>query len=357
MRLEARLLRNKATSSLLLAIEHFNRPSDLGRTEAVLIFLDHSFEMLLKACILHKGGRIREKRAKQTMGFDACVRKALTDGSIRFLNDSQVLTLQSINGLRDAAHHHLVEVPEQQLYLHSQAGVTLFADLLKSVFKENLATYLPERVLPITSNPPKELAMMIDDELKFIRSLLKPGVRRHVEARARVRALAIVEGATQGEHLQPSDGDLDKVLSQINAGKKGDAVFPGLASLTLSVEGEGIPFSIRFTKKEGMPIHIVPVGTPDAAVVAVKRVAELEFYSLGLTDVAHRVGLSPPKTTAVIRHLNLQANLDYFKEFIVGKTHHARYSPKAVDRINNELPSLDLTEIWQSYLAIRRRAT
>jgi hypothetical protein len=355
MKREARLLRNKATNSLLLAIEHFNRPSDLGRTEAVLIFLDHSFEMLLKACILHKGGRIREKRAKQTMGFDACVRKALTDGSIRFLTDSQVLTLQSINGLRDAAHHHLVDVPEQQLYLHSQAGVTLFADLLKSVFKESLADYLPKRVLPITSNPPRELAVMVDDEMKVIRSFLKPGVRRHVEARARVRSLAIVEAATRGEHVQPSDGDLNKVLGQINAGKKADAVFPGLASLTLSVEGEGIPFNIRFTKKEGLPIHIVPAGTPDAAVVAIKRVAELDFYALGLTDVAHKVGLSPPKTTAVIRHLKLQTDLEYFKEFLVGKTQHARYSPKAVDRIRAELPSLDMAGVWKEYLAGRRR--
>jgi hypothetical protein len=84
MKREARLLRNKATNSLLLAIGHFNRPSDLGRTEAVLIFLDHSFEMLLKACILHKGGRIREKRAKQTIGVRRLCQKGV-DGWIHTL--------------------------------------------------------------------------------------------------------------------------------------------------------------------------------------------------------------------------------------------------------------------------------
>jgi hypothetical protein len=354
MKREARLLRNKATNSLLLAVEHFNRPSDRGRTEAVLILLDHSFEMLLKACILHKGGRIREKRAKQTLGFDACVRKGLTDGTIRFLTDTQVLTLQSINGLRDAAQHHLVDVPEQQLYLHAQAGVTLFADLLKSVLKGALVDYLPERVLPITSNPPKELAIIVDDEMKVIRSLLRPGVRRHVEARARVRSLAIVEAATQGEHFQPSDGDLNKILGRINAGQGQAAVFPGLASLTLSVEGEGIPFSIRFTKKEGLPIHVVPEGTPDAAVVAIKRVAELDFYTLGLTDVAKKVGLSAPKTTAIIRSLKMQSDAEYFKEFFVGKTHHARYSPKAVEHIRAELPTVDMAKVWKEHGAGRK---
>lgn len=47
----------------------------------MLIFLDHSFEMLLKAAILHKGGKIRERRAKNTLGFDACVRRGLSDAT------------------------------------------------------------------------------------------------------------------------------------------------------------------------------------------------------------------------------------------------------------------------------------
>ncbi len=85
MKKEARLLLEKGINSLVLGIEHFNRPSDRGRIESVLIFLDHSFEMLLKASILHRGGKIRERRAKQTIGFDACVRKALSDSSVKFL--------------------------------------------------------------------------------------------------------------------------------------------------------------------------------------------------------------------------------------------------------------------------------
>lgn len=64
MRKEARLLLQRALDSLLLAIEHFNRPSDRGRTEAVLIHLDHSFEMLLKAAILTLG-RAHSRTASQ----------------------------------------------------------------------------------------------------------------------------------------------------------------------------------------------------------------------------------------------------------------------------------------------------
>src|SRR4029077_21275188 len=107
MKKESRILLEKAVSSLILSIEHFNRPSDRGRSEAVLIFLDHAFEMFLKAAILHRGGRIREKRAKQTIRFDDCVRKALSDGNIKFIGNEQAITLQLINSLRDATQHHI----------------------------------------------------------------------------------------------------------------------------------------------------------------------------------------------------------------------------------------------------------
>jgi hypothetical protein len=77
MKREAKLLQHKACDSLVLSIELFNRPHDRGRVSGTLIHLDHAFEMLLKAGILHRGGRIRDKRAKETIDFDACVRRGL----------------------------------------------------------------------------------------------------------------------------------------------------------------------------------------------------------------------------------------------------------------------------------------
>ena len=187
MRREARLLLEKASDALLLAIELFNRPHDRGRISSTLIALDHGFEMLMKAAILHRGGRIREKRAKVTIGFDACVRRALSDGKIRFIVEEQALVLQTINGLRDAAQHHLLEISEGQLYVHVQSGVTLFRDLLKIVFEQDLARHLPTRVLPVSTSPPTELAVLFESEINEVRKLLQPGRRRRLEAIARLR--------------------------------------------------------------------------------------------------------------------------------------------------------------------------
>ena len=129
MQKEAKPLKQKALASLLQGIDHFNGVTDLGRLEAVLIFLDHSFEMLLKADILKKGGKIRDPREKNTIGFDRCVRKALSETV--FLTEDQALVLQALNGLRNAAQHHLLELSESELYFHAQAGVTLFRDILR----------------------------------------------------------------------------------------------------------------------------------------------------------------------------------------------------------------------------------
>ncbi len=239
MKREVRLLKAKATASLTLSIEHFNRPWDLGRADAVLIMLDHSFEMLLKASILHRGGWIREPRAKTTIGFDQCVRRALSTPEIQFLTDEQALVLQAINGLRDAAQHHLVDLSEAQLYLHAQSGVTLFRDLLSSVFGEALLDHLPERVLPVSTKAITDPMLMFADELDEVRRLLQPGTRKAAEAHAKLRGLAIVDGALRGELLQPGERDLKRLADQVQTGAQLDVVFPGITSVSFVSDGTG----------------------------------------------------------------------------------------------------------------------
>lgn len=353
MKKEVKLLKEKATNSLLLSIEHFNRPWDRGRSEAVLILLDHSFEMLLKSAILHRDGRIRDPREKNTIGFDACIRRALSNPTVRFLTDEQALVLQAINGLRDAAQHHIVELSEGQLYFHAQSGVTLFRDLLLEVFGEQLSESLPERVLPISTVSLQEPMMMFIDEMEQILKLLAPGTRKQAEAEAKIRSLAIVDGAILGEFTQPSSAELKKVAIEIRNGQSFEQTFPGIASVNFSAEGVGAQISLRITKKEGVPVTLVPEGTPNAGVVAVKRVDELGFYNLGHRELAAKVGLTATKTTAAISVLNLKDNPECFKAFKIGATRHQRYSQHAVAKIFALLQIKSAEEIWAEYRSAR----
>jgi hypothetical protein len=354
---EAKILLEKAVNSLILSVEHFNRPWDQGRVEAVLILLDHAFEMLLKAAILHRGGRIREPQAKQTIGFDKCVRIAVSDGNIKFLSQEQALLLQSINSLRDAAHHHLVDISEQHLYLLAQAGLTLFKDLMHAVFGKNLTIRFPNRVLPLSTTPPMDLTALFAHEVEEIKRLLLPGTRRRLEATAKARALAIMEGAIQGESIQPSQADLQKIHRGIREGRSWEQIFPGVASINIVAEGHGPAIDLRITKKEGIPMQIVPEGTPGAGVVAIKRVNELDYYSLSHKDLAAKVGLSALKTSAVIWHLGLQADPESFKEIMIGKSRFQRYSKKALERLKGELKRLNLGDIWERYKNRNKKAS
>lgn len=349
MKKEARLLKEKAINSLTLSMELFNRPWNLGRIDAVLMLLDHSFEMLLKASILHKGGKIRERGAKNTIGFDACVRRALSDERVKFLTAEQTLTLQTINGLRDAAQHHLVDISEGHLYLHAQAGITLFRDILKEVFGEDLQTYLPDRVLPVSTMAPIDPIALFTEEASEVARLLAPGTRRRTEAAARLRALAIVDGVIRGENLQPGKADLQRLGKQLVQGKEFDEVFPGIASVTFVTEGTGPTLSLRITKKEGIPVQLVPEGTSDASVIAVKRVNELDYYNLGHRDLVGHVGLTTSKTSAVIWYLKLQENPDYCKVITIGGVSFTRYSQKAIGAIKKAVDEIGIQEIWRAY--------
>jgi hypothetical protein len=344
---EVRLLHRKSLDSLVLAVEHFNRPSDTGRVEAVLILLDHAFELLLKAAILHRGGRIREPRAQETIGFDKCVRKCLSESAVRFLDTEQALTLQIINSLRDAAQHYLLELSEQQIYLYSQAGITLYADLQRKVFQTALSDLMPSRVLPVTTSPPQTFAALMESEFNEVKALLKPRSRKHVHARAKLRALAIIEASLGGVRTQPTEGDLNRLTRGIRRGTTWQDLFPGVAQLRLDTRGTGLSVCIRLMKADGEPVHIVPEGTPGATVVAIQKVDMIGFYSLNLTNLAEKCDVSRNKLLALIKHLGLQEDQEFFKVIAIGRSVFKRYSPKALDALKKALKTVDIDEIWR----------
>lgn len=356
MKKEVRQLREKAINSLVLSIDHFNRPWDRGRPEAVLILLDHSFEMILKSAIRHRLGKIRKAQEKQTIGFDACVRKGLTDGNLKFLTHEQGLTLQTINGLRDAAQHYLVDMSEHQLYFYAQAGVTLFRDIHDDVFDKKLVLELPERVLPISTTAPKDLSALFDKEIEEIKGLLVPGTRRKMDAVAKTRSLAVLESAVNGDYEQPSDRELEKVCKRLADGEVWPSVFPGVASINITTTHDGPTLSLRLTKNEGTPVQLLKEGQGSGAVLAVRRVNELDFYSLGAAQLAEKVGLSQPKSRAVVDHLGLREDADCFKEIKIGGVTHARYSPQAIQKMKDALAAESIDNIWAVYRARQRAA-
>lgn len=96
-------------------------------------------------------------------------------------------------------------------------------------------------------------------------------------------------------------------------------------------------------------MQIVPEGTPGAAVVAIKRVNELDFYSLGRDQLANKLGLTGPKTTAAVTNFKIKDDPDCFKQIKIGKTIFDRYSQKAIDKVKAELVSTTIEQVWAEY--------
>jgi hypothetical protein len=349
MRKECKTLHSKAVDSLVLAVDHFNRAWDRGRTEAVLILLDRAFELLLKAIIVDRAGGagIREKKKEGiTIGFDLCLRKCLSDADLKCLDEDEVVALQSLNTLRDAAQHYMVELSEEHLYVYAQAAVTLFTRLTKEVLNRPLAGEIPRHILPVCARPPTDLGALFDVEFTDIRRMVAPGSRKRLDARSKLRSLAILQASLDGKKSQPSDAELDHVVRRINDGQGWRQIFPGVVTLTIVPEGDGPGLSLRITKKEGEAVHLVPAGTPDATVVAVKRVNELDFYSLGLRDLAQKLKVSEARLLWLIKNDRMQANPEFFKVIRIGKSSYKRYSAKCLEALRARLAEIDLDELW-----------
>lgn len=155
-----------------------------------------------------------------------------------------------------------------------------------------------------------------------------------------------MENSIQGNESQPSDAELKALTKKLKQGSTLEQIFPSVSTLTFTQNGYGPSLDLRITKTEGVPVTVVPVGTPGAAVVAIKRVNELEFYTLNLTALSKKTKVSKAKLLAVVKELKLQENQDAFKEIKIGTQVYKRYSPLALDILKKKLPKLDIESIW-----------
>jgi hypothetical protein len=343
-RREAGLLKGRALASLRSAATVFNGMHDDGRTCQVLRDLQHAFEMLLKAALVQKRVSVFDKKVGVAIGFEKCVNFACEHLQ---LTTDQAGTLRAIDALRDEEQHWMGALPEGLLYLHVRAGFTLFDDILQRVFQERLSAHLPHRVLPISSEPPRDIQLLIDEEYSQICQLLTPGRRRTAEAQIRIRSLLAME-AHLGESVRVSTKDVDQVQHQIKKGKARSEVFPQLEKLQSEVAGEGLVVSVRFSKTEGMPVRLVSCDD-DIPAAALREVDRQQRFHWSAAELAARCNLTQPRCLALRRYLKIEDDPTMAYEFVFGGSRHRRYSDKADKLLRQSIDKVDMDSIWQEY--------
>lgn len=346
MKQSTRKLKAKALASLKRMTTDFNSPDDEGRSTSVLLNLQHAFEMLIKAALVHNGVTVFDRSLGRSIGFEKCLQYARQHPIIK-LTDAEAGTLRAIDALRDDEQHWFNVVSEQILFVHARAGVTLFDDLLDRIFDERLADSLPVRVLPISTEPPETFDVLIDREFKQVQDLLQPGRRARNEARARIRTLLAIEGHVS-EDSRVSEKDVDRVEKGVLQGKSKSAVFPALDQVSTEFSGSGPTLTVRFDKK-GPPVRF---AGDDQDAAPIREVDLQKKFHWSATALATKLGLSVPRSLALRKHLGIDEDSTCIYVFEMGSQKHPRFSDKALKRMKGAMESLDMEQVWAAHKPI-----
>lgn len=339
------MLKRKGIASLRHDMAAFNGLDDDARNTTVLVHLQHAFEMLLKGSLHEHRYVVVDKTTGQSLGFKKCLNLAQSELK---LPASTVGVLRAIDQLRDDEYHYLGLVSEGILFVHLRAAVTIFDQLLKAVFAEALADHLPARVLPISTQPPEDLAILIDREYSQVKRLLEPGRRHGPEVRARIRTLLALEGHTTDE-AEVRDADVRRVAKSIRAGQDRSAVFPRLEGLSSRTVGLEVMIRVQTTRSAGVPVRFMP-GDGDGEAGTVRDVDLQKRYPFTKRDLSEKVGLTAPKATALRAHLGIDDDDAMHHQFTFGHTTHDAYSHSALSAMRDALTGgLDMDEIWANH--------
>jgi hypothetical protein len=303
-------LKHSAVESMSLAVELFNRPSQVARDQSVMLLLAHSFEMLLKAIIFQKRGTIRDRGQDYTYKLGRCINVVHSD--LNVLDAEDLPMVWAIKQDRNAAAHDSVSFSEDMLWLHVRSAVTIFGQLLKSAFNEDIVDSIPSRVIPVSALPPTDASAVIAREMQDIADMLKPGLRRSDDAKARIRPLLALDGSVTGREEAPTEQELDRAVDAFRKGKRWPDVFPGLAVLEIAaVPGAGAQeITLRLAKDGDGPT--VRAAKPGEAALLYRKGNPFDEYGTKLTEFGVKLGLTSHQGHALVWKLKIKDDPDAF---------------------------------------------
>lgn len=342
---DARTLKLKAICSIRDGMTAFNSFNEEGRVTSVLLHLQHSCEMLLKAVLVQKKVKVFDKTTGKSLGFDKCVRLC-TDG--HDLTAEEAGVMRAINSLRDAAQHWYVFVTEDILYLNTRALITAFDACLKRALEDELASHIPLRVLPISTTPPGDFEFLVDREFGLITELLQPGRRARDEARARIRSMLAMEAIVVDE-VEISERDIDRIEKAVRSGKVFTEVFPRLATVGTIAQGEGMNLTVHFSRKAGAPVRYIGGDDPTEA-AAVRELDMQKKFHFRARELAEKAGISVPKANALRGHLGIDDDPACRHVFEFGSQKIPCFSDNALRKMKGWLEDNDndLEDLWNS---------
>ena len=344
--------KRSAIESLSVAIELFNRPSQIARDQSVMLMLAHSFEMLLKAIIVQERDTIRDKGDQYTYKFGRCIN--IVRSEIGLLDPHDLPMIWAIKQDRNAAAHDLVAFSEDMLWLHVRSGVTIFAKLLSAAFHEDLPAVIPSRVIPVSALPPTDARAAVEREMQDIAAMLKPGLRQGEDAKARIRPLLALDGAVTGREESPTEVELERAVRAFRQGKKWEEVFPGLTTLEIvTTPGAAQEVSLRISKAgEGPAVRLAKSGEEKGALLY-RKSDPFDEYGIKLSEFGKKLGVPQNDGYALTWYLKLKDDPAsyYCRKTKAGNIQFQGLSARALDLARKEIdkPSFKWSKVRRAY--------
>lgn len=214
--------------------------------------------------------------------------------------------------------------------------MSVFVSLLRAEFGDEIGDKFPDRLSLVSTAIPADFSNMLDMEFAAIRSMLAPGSRRRLDAKAKIRAFAVLERSLSGSELHHSDEEMENLAKQVSSGADWRKIFPGVKTVRIDPNGSDTGMVLKIAKAgndDKDAVSLVPVGTPGAAVVGVKTVNDLGYYSLYFKDLVQKIQkkfsqLNRTDIQHMIRDLNMKSDVEMFKSYSMASQKHQRYSAK-----------------------------
>jgi hypothetical protein len=110
--------------------------------------------------------------------------------------------------------------------------------------------------------------------------------------------------------------------------------------------------TVRFSKREGVPVRYVPADDPREA-AAVREVDLQRKYHLSASDLARLAALTLPKFNRLRRYLDLDDDEDFRHVFVFDSQRIPRWSDAALQRMRDALEEVNMDEVGRSTDLVR----
>ena len=191
---------------------------------------------------------------------------------------------------------------------------------------------------------------MIDSELSQVDTLLKPGSRKGIQATARLRSIMALATASRDEAERVTEAELRRAVSRRRKGEEWKVVLPEVAQLKLDTQGGGIPISLRIKKDAELAVRVAKPDETSVGTLIKQEINIWDKYNMGRDDLAKKLNLTGPKTSALILELQIQKDPECFKVLRRKSASFKGYSKKALDQLRQALAQgVDIEAVWQNH--------